>query len=119
MFENETIETGAIHCAMNSMLSCECVDSLEDECDMYGETICFGCQLATPAKLQFIYCNKCVDKLDSKDPTMNIPLLQVLNDVDCVGLIEEFGYASTRRWLDKVNLSGQQVMCCLKQLVTL
>lgn len=43
VFENETLEYSAPHRAMTSMLSCECVDALEDECDLCGETVCFGC----------------------------------------------------------------------------
>ena len=54
--------------------------------------MCFGCQLATPANLDFVYCKDCVDKLDPKDPTMNIPLLELLSGVNKVELISEYGY---------------------------
>lgn len=59
---------------------------------MCGQTICFGCQLATPANLPFIYCKKCVDKLDIKDPTMNITLLRLLSNDSKEELLAEFGY---------------------------
>jgi hypothetical protein len=36
---------------MISSVSCECVDMPEDECDLCGRTICFGCDLATPDHL--------------------------------------------------------------------
>lgn len=75
MFENESLELNTSHRVMNSTTSCGCIDALEDECDLCGETVCFGCELATPSNLQFVYCHKCASKLDPKDPTMNIPLL--------------------------------------------
>jgi len=54
--------------------------------------MCFGCQLATPSHLPFVYCKNCVGRLDSKDPTMNIPLLRLLSDDSKVELLAEFGY---------------------------
>lgn len=75
-----------------SNVGCNCVDQLEDECDIFGQTMCFGCQLATPAHLPFVYCKNCVDRLDPKDPTMNIHLLRLLNDDSKGELLAECGY---------------------------
>ena len=33
-----------------------------------------------------------MDRLDAKDPSQNIPLLKVLNNVDRAALIDEYGY---------------------------
>lgn len=54
--------------------------------------MCFGCQLATPDHLPFVYCKKCVDQLDPKDPTMNVQLLRLLCDDAKAELLAEVGY---------------------------
>lgn len=92
-FENETLELQGPSRVMTSTVgSCECVDEPEDECDLCGKTICFGCELATPANLQFIYCKDCVDLLDNKDPTMNLALLRLLKGNSKQELLAEYGY---------------------------
>lgn len=93
VFENDTLEHTAPHFAMPSVLNYGCLDALEDECQLNGESICFSCWLAIPANLQLLYYNWWLEKLNNKDPTLNIPLFQVLNYVYKTELIEGFGYA--------------------------
>jgi hypothetical protein len=65
--------------------------------------MCFGCELGTPNDLHFVYCKRCVDKLDPKDPTMNIDLLRMLSGVAKEVLLPELGYD---RFFKLVELSG-------------
>ena len=44
----------------------------------------------TPSHLPFVYCKEC--QLDSKEPTMNISLLRLLNDDPKDKLLAEIGY---------------------------
>ena len=54
--------------------------------------MCFGCQLATPDHLPFVYCKGCVDQMDPKDPTMNVQLLRLLVGDAKEELLAELGY---------------------------
>ena len=54
--------------------------------------MCLVCGNGTPSHLPYVYCKDCVDKLDDKDPTMNIPLLRILVDSDLKQLRSEIGY---------------------------
>jgi hypothetical protein len=85
---------------MMTTISCDCVDAFEDECDLCSRTICFGCDLATPSNLPFIYCKDCFEKLDSKDPTMNIPFLRLLKGEPKDELLAEVGYEKFFKLVD-------------------
>lgn len=43
MFENETLWHSIPCCAMVTALKFDCVDALEDGCDLCIKNICFGC----------------------------------------------------------------------------
>ena len=57
-----------------------------------------------------------MDRLDAKDPSQNIPLLKVLNNVDRAALIDEYGYDKYAS-LVLANLLSWLVTNCAKLLV--
>lgn len=63
-----------------------------DWCDKCGERMCLACGLGSPSQLPFLYCKSCMQSLDTQDPTMNIPLLQLLVGEDHRKVLASVGY---------------------------
>ena len=47
-------------------------------CDMCGKQMCLVSDLGTSHDFPFVYCKSCGNKLDNKDPSMDLNLLRLL-----------------------------------------
>lgn len=88
----------------------------EDEyalCDLCGDKTCLICKLGSPLQLPFVYCKPCMSKLDSSDPSMNMPLQKLLCGFDAKDVLAEVGvdaYYGLVRVLDKFTVVGGRMM---------
>lgn len=75
--------------------ACGLCNRTKVQCDMCGNGFCKECFGGTDEKLPFVYCGKCVDMLDDKDPTTNLDLLRILVAEDLKEVVAELGVDRT------------------------
>lgn len=92
VFSGETLELELPVSYTIKEKTCDYCAEEFDWCDKCGKRMCLICELGSPSHLPFLYCKSCAGQLDSKDPTMNLPLLRLLVGDEPKDVLVDVGY---------------------------